>query len=285
MRLSALIATLALSTCPLAVTAETPEERGAYLVEGPAGCGNCHSPIDQAGQPLPGQALAGRLVIELPEFTARAPNITPGGPVAGWSDAELARAIREGLRPDGSLIGPPMPFEMYRDLSDTDLAAIVAYLRTVPAVENTMAASEYRIPLPPAWGPPVESVADIPRGVTAEYGAYLASAVAHCVDCHTPRGPQGALLHDELGRGGFAFEGPWGISVAPNLTSHADGLAEYSDADLAGMITRGQRPDGAPMMPPMPYRYLAKMTGDDLSALILYLRPLPPLPDAETGGS
>ncbi|MEQ8291917.1 MAG: c-type cytochrome [Roseovarius sp.] len=285
MRLPTLIAALALATCPLSAHAETPEERGAYLVEGPAGCGNCHSPIDQAGQPLPGQNLAGRFVMEVPEFTAYAPNLTPAGPLGQWSDEELARAIREGLRPDGSLIGPPMPFSVYRGLSDTDLAAIVAYLRALPPVENGVPPSEYNIPLPPAYGPPVDTIADIPRGVTPEYGAYLAGPVAHCMDCHTTFGPQGPMLDTHLGRGGLVIPGPWGTSVASNLTSHADGLANYTDAEVADMITKGQRPDGSPMLPPMPYPYLAKMTGDDLSALILYLRTLPPLPDVETGGS
>ena len=87
-----------------------------------------------------------------------------------------------------------MPFAMYRGLGDDDLAAIVAFLRTVPAVENDPGASAYHIPLPPAYGPPVESVAAPERAVTAEYGAYLAGPVAHCMECHTPMGPQGPML-------------------------------------------------------------------------------------------
>lgn len=260
--------------------AETPEERGRYLVQGPAGCGNCHSPLDERGGVIAGQDLSGRLVIELPEFTAYAANITPGGRVAGWTDAELARAIREGIRPDGSLIGPPMPFEMYKGLSDTDVAAIVAYLRTVPAVDAVVPASDYRIPLPPAYFPPVDTVADVPRGISVEYGAYLAGPVAHCIECHTPFGPHGPMLATDLGRGGFEFPGPWGVSVAPNITSHDDGLAGYSDEELAQMIATGTRPDGSPMLPPMPYGYFAKMSAEDLAAIILYLRTLPPLPDA-----
>ncbi len=263
---------------PLSAQAETPLERGAYLVQGPAGCGNCHTPLTPEGPDF-SRDLAGRLVEENPAFTAIAPNITPASRIAGWSDAELARAIREGIRPDGSLIGPPMPFAMYRGLSDADLMAMVAYLRSVPAVEGEMPASTYHIPLPPAWGPPVESVAEVPRGVSAEYGAYLAGPVAHCMECHTPMGPQGPMLSTDLGRGGFEFHGPWGVSVASNLTSHADGLAGYSDAEVAAMIAEGRRPDGSPMFPPMPYGYLARMTQEDMAAVILYLRGLPPLPD------
>ncbi|GGE52798.1 c-type cytochrome [Actibacterium pelagium] len=267
---------LSFLTSPL--SAETPEQRGEYLVQGPAGCGNCHTPMGPNGF-IMDQDLGGRLVEKNPAFTAYAPNITPSGRVADWSDAELGRAIREGLRPDGSLIGPPMPFAMYRGLSDDDLAAIVAYLRTIPAVSTEVPASTYNIPLPPAYGPPIDSVAAVAPGVTVEYGAYLAGPVAHCMECHTPFDERGPMLSSDLGRGGFSFHGPWGTSVAANLTSHPDGLADYTDAQIADMITKGINADGNPMLPPMPYGYLAKMTSDDLAATILYLRSLPPLAD------
>jgi mono/diheme cytochrome c family protein len=258
--------------------AEPSLERGEYLVRGPAGCGNCHTPIGPEGF-LMDQELTGRVVEDIEPFRAVAPNLTPAGRIAGWSDAELAKAIREGLRPDGSLIGPPMPFTMYRGLSDDDVASMVMFLRTLPAVASELPPSEYRIPLPPAYGPPVETVNAPPRGVTVEYGAYLAGPVAHCMECHTPMGPQGPMVDTMLGAGGFEFQGPWGTSVASNLTTHKDGLAGYSDTEIAAMIKHGKRPDGAPMLPPMPYPYLAQFTPDDLAAVILYLRNLPPLPD------
>lgn len=272
-------ATLFGAACAGTALAEPSVERGAYLVQGPAGCGNCHTPLGPEGFDW-GRDLAGRLVEEIPEFRAVSANITPGGRVAGWSDAELARAIREGVRPDGSLIGPPMPIVMYRGLGDEDLMSIVMYLRTVPAVENDPGASEYRIPLPPAYGPPVESVTAPPAGPTAEYGAYLATAVAHCMECHTPMGPEGPMLDTDLGRGGFEFHGPWGTSVSANLTNGPDGLAGYSDDEIKMMITRGIDEAGEPMMPPMPYNYFARMSAEDVAAIVAYLRTLPALPDA-----
>jgi hypothetical protein len=156
---------------------------------------------------------------------------------------------------------------------------MVMYLRTVPAVENDPGSSVYNIPLPPAYGPPIESVTAPEPGVTVEYGEYLAGPVAHCMECHTPFGPQGPMLETHLGAGGFEFHGPWGVSVASNITSHEDGLAGYTDAEIAAMITEGVRPDGSPMAPPMPYGYFARFTEQDLAALTLYLRSLPPLPD------
>jgi mono/diheme cytochrome c family protein len=262
-----------------AAWAEASVERGEYLVRGPAGCGNCHTPIGPNG-PEMDKELTGRVVEQNEAFTAVAPNLTAAGEIAGWSDVELARAIREGLRPDGSLIGPPMPFTMYRGLSDEDVMSMVMFLRTLPAAPSDLPKSVYNIPLPPAYGPPVDSVAAVPQGVTIEYGAYLAGPVAHCMECHTPMGPQGPLIGTNLGQGGFEFHGPWGTSVASNLTSSDDGLAGYTDAEIAAMIVEGKRPDGSPMLPPMPYGYLAAMTPDDLAAVILYLRSLPPLPDA-----
>ena len=264
-----------------AAVAETPVERGEYLVRGPMSCGNCHTPQGPEGPDMAMELAGGQLVIDDAMIKAYGANITPAGAVGQWSDAELARAIREGIRPDGSLIGPPMPFSLYKDLSDTDLAAIVAFLRTLEPIENVPPKSVYNIPLPPAYGPPVTHVADIPRGPTAEYGKYMAGPIAHCLECHTPMGPQGPMLDTALGQGGFEFPGPWGVSTAANITSSEDGLKNFSDAEIAAMITTGVRPDGSKMLPPMPYAWLAKMTPDDLAATIAYLRTLPPLPSAK----
>ena len=247
-------------------------ERGDYLVNSIAACGSCHTPLGPEGY-VATQELGGRLVEETPAFTAIAPNITPAGRVKDWTDAELAKAIREGVRPDGSVIGMPMPFEVYKGLSDTDLASIVMYLRTVPAVENDPGTSAYNIPLPPAWGPPITSVADVPEGVTAEYGAYLAGPVGHCTVCHTTFGPQGPMLDTALGAGGQEFHGPWGTSVAANITP--TGLSGYSDAELATIITTGARPNGSRLLPPMSIGHYAKMKPNDVQAVVLYLRSLP----------
>ena len=214
-----------------AARAEADLARGEYLVRGPAGCGNCHTPLGPEG-PVAGMELAGRLVDKNPAFTAVAPNITPGGRIADWSDTELARAIREGIRPDGSIIGPPMPFAMYRGLGDDDLASIVAFLRTVPTVENDVPPSEYNIPLPPAYGPPVESVTPPAPGVTVEYGAYLAGPAVSshcgpltdttCAICGTYTRGMDVLGMATRTRNRFTLKSPWAhtamevwISVVP----------------------------------------------------------------------
>ena len=260
--------------------AEVSVERGEYLVRGPAGCGNCHTPQGPNGPDMSNE-FGGFMVEKNPAFEAWAVNITPGGRVADWSDQELARAIREGIRPDGSVIGPPMPIGLYRGISDDDLYSIVAFLRTVEPSDNKTPFSTYNIPLPPAYGPPIETVAAVPAGATVEYGAYLAGPIAHCIECHTPMGEMGPKFDTHLAAGGFEFHGPWGTSVSANLTPHADGIVNYSDAELKTMITEGLRPDGSRMLPPMGYGYYAAMTEDDLDAVVLYLRQLPALPDPE----
>ncbi len=80
---------------------------------------------------------------------------------------------------------------------------------------------------------------------------------------------------------GVEFSGPWSLSLAANLTNGPEGLAGYRDHEIKDMITRGRRPDAEAPLPPMPYAYLAKMTPEDLAAVVLYLRSLPALP---TGG-
>lgn len=258
--------------------AEPSLERGKYLMEGPAACGNCHTPQGPDGPDMANE-LGGFMVEKSEAFEAWAVNITPASRVADWTDEELARAIREGIRPDGSVIGPPMPIGLYRGLSDDDLMSIVMYVRSVPASNNETPFSTYNIPLPPAYGPPIDSVPAVPAGVTVEYGEYLAGPVAHCIECHSPMGPKGPMIDTHLGAGGFEFHGPWGTTISPNLTPHEDGLTAYSDDELKQMIAQGVRPDGSRMKPPMGYGYYANMTEEDLDAIVLYLRQLPPLPN------
>jgi mono/diheme cytochrome c family protein len=259
----------------VAVHAETPLERGAYLMQSIAACGNCHT-TQGADGPLPGMELAGMAnFFEIPEFTIHTPNITPDVEtgIGGWSDDEIIAAIREGRRPDGSMIGPMMPIGLYRGISDTDVRAIVAYLRQVPAVRQEVPRSEFRIPIPPSYGPTPVDVPDVSRDDTLAYGAYLAGPVGHCIECHTPMTETGPDFANRLGAGGVAFPGPWGTSVSVNITP--TGLADRSDEEIRAMITSGVRPDGSRMLPPMPYAYYANIAERDLDAIVAYLRSLP----------
>lgn len=251
-------------------------ERGRYLMTGIVACGNCHTPLGPNG-PLAGRELAGGLPFVEKPFTAYASNITPDKDtgIGNWSDAQIVTAIREGRRPDGTLIGPPMPIGLYRGISDSDAAAIVAYLRSVPPVSNKVPKSEYRMPLPPSYGPPLGRVADPSPDDKVAWGRYLAGPLGHCTTCHSTPGPQGEPdLEQKLGAGGATFNGPWGVSVATNITP--SGLSRYSDAALKIVIATGVRPDGTRLKPPMGTAYYEKMSAADLDALVAYLRSLPP---------
>lgn len=256
--------------------AQTPLQRGAYLVNSIAACGSCHTPQDRDGSGSSDRPLAGGRELKQPGFTAYPPNITPDRAtgIGLWTDAQIITAIRDGRRPDGSIIGPPMPVELYRQMSDRDVRAIVAYLRSIKPVRDTVPPSVYHMPLPRSYGPPVAHVAAVsPRNPVA-YGRYLAT-IGHCIECHTPMGRNGRRAYrTELGVGGVAFEGPWGVSVSADITPR--GLAAFTDSQLKAIITRGVLPDGTKLKPPMPFSYYAHIRRADLDALVAYLRSLPP---------
>src|SRR5579862_5749650 len=275
------IAAAALAT---AAGAETPRERGAYLVRTIAGCGNCHTPKDAAGNAIAGQELAGGLVLEIPELGhVIVPNITPdkNTGIGKWSEAQIALAVREGKRPDGTIIGPPMPIGFYRGLSDADVAAIAAYVHGVRPINHAVARSQYKIALPPAYGPPVGHVAAPPRTDKVAYGGYLAGPVGHCMDCHTPHFTDGRPDMSRLGGGGFelpVFGKPGEAIVSRNLTPDPEhGLGKWSDADIKHAIVTGVRPDGTKLVRTMAFDWYAKMAPQDLDAIVAYLRSLKPV--------
>jgi len=260
----------------VAAQAESPVERGRYIVEVIGACGNCHTFFGPDGLDE-SRHLAGGNPIEEHGMRAVPPNITPDieTGIGSWTDAQIIRAFREGVRPDGRVLGPPMPFALYRDISDGDAAAIVAYLRTVKPVHNVVEPSRYDFPLPPAWGPPLGVVPEPDRADPVAYGAYLAGPLGHCIFCHSTPDAQGIPdMEHALGAGGFLFPGPWGVSASANLTP--TNLSRRSDDEIKQIITTGVRADGSQLLPPMGFSYYAHLTDDDLNALVAYLRSLPP---------
>lgn len=261
--------------------AQSPVERGKYLVEVLGACGNCHTPKGPGGE-IREKHLAGGFVIDEAFGKAVTANITPDREtgIGGWTDDEIIRAIRDGKRKDGRTLGPPMPYYLYRQLSDTDVRAMLAYLRTVKPVRNRVAPSQYKITLPPSYGPPVGTVPDVPRTDPVKYGAYLAGPVGHCVDCHTPRAPGGKPDATKFAAGSFPFHGPFGTSYSANLTSDPEtGIGKWTDGEVVASIY-GARRGGGKVLPPMPSAYYAAGIPEaDLKAIIAYLRTLPPIPN------
>jgi mono/diheme cytochrome c family protein len=258
-----------------------PLTHGRYLVETIAGCGNCHTPHLPDGSLDESLAFAGAFVIEEPVFKAYARNITPDMEtgIGSWSEAEIVKAVREGIRPDGKVLGPPMSFGWYRDISDTDARAIAVYLKSLRPIRNVVPESTFQIPLP-GYGPPLTSVPDVPKTDIVKYGEYLAGPIGHCMDCHTTY-VMGAIDMAQLGRGGNVYARPfiydW-AAVSANITSHPTaGLGAWTDAEIKRAITEGISRDGRTLLPFMPYGLYKKMEPSDLDAVVAYLRSLPPL--------
>jgi mono/diheme cytochrome c family protein len=191
------------------------------------------------------------------------------------------RAIREGKSRNGRILGPPMPYELYRALSDRDVGAMVAYLRTVAPVRNASAPSRYTIPLPTSYGRHVKSVPHPGDRDLVAYGAYLAGPVAHCIECHSPRDARGAIDRLRLNAGGFRFPGPPAVVHAANITPDRDtGIGTWTDAQIVQAIN-GTTPSGRVLMPPMPWPYyVGKIRPHDLQAIVAYLRSVRPVRNA-----
>jgi mono/diheme cytochrome c family protein len=273
------VALLAVTSSAATAQQQGSVERGKYLMQTVVACGNCHFPRGPKGELITDKGLSGGFVFDGPPFRAVASNITPD-PETGigkWTDAQLAKAIREGIRPDNSVIGPPMPVEFYRHLSDDDLKAIIAYLRAQPPVRNAVDKSKYNIPLPPNYGPPIKTVKAPPASNKVAYGKYLAD-IGHCMECHTPMDGKGKLQMAKLGAGGHVFPGPWGQSVSRNLTPHETGLKSWTDAQIATSIRTGKDREGKPYKPPMAFDFYKGISEADMAALIAYLRSLKPMP-------
>ncbi|MGZ8290891.1 MAG: c-type cytochrome [Telluria sp.] len=254
-------------------------DRGKYLMDGVVACANCHMARGPRGEYLMDKGLSGGMPFDDKMFKSYAPNITQDREtgIGKWTDAQLGKAIREGIRPDGRVLGPPMPVEFYRHLSDADLAAIIAVLRMEPAVRNVVPKSQFNFPLPPSYGPPVVGVKTPSRADKVKYGEYLVT-IGHCLECHTQRDQKGMLVMSSLGSGGRVFPGPWGESVSRNLTPHDTGLKTWSDAQISTAVRGGVNRDGAPYKPPMAFQHYKNINDADMAAITAYLRTLPPRP-------
>lgn len=284
------LATLLLMSCstshvPLpAVTAATDATasiaRGEYIVRTVSSCSGCHA----ADRKNPDSPLSGGA--EFRDWrigTARGSNLTSdvATGLGSWSEAEIVRALRNGERKDGRLLAPVMPYEWYHEMSDGDAFAVARYLKSLPPVRNEVTQS------PSFWfklgklflGPKPAIVATAPpRGATPEYGAYLAQHVGLCADCHTQR--TGLMQKPDKSR---LFAGmskpPKDFPMHPaNLTADLEtGIGKWSEADFVKAMRTGVTPEGEKLNSFMPWPAFKQMSDDDLRAIYLFLRTLPPI--------
>jgi mono/diheme cytochrome c family protein len=260
-------------------------ERGRYLVTAVSGCFSCHSELDweAPGFPVKGGTEGGGRVWDregLPFVTA--PNITPDRETGAgtWTDDMLARAIREGIGHDGRTLFPVMPYTQYRSMSDEDVASIVAYLRTVPALKRSLPATKVPFPvsrLIHAVPQPVSAQVPEPdRRNPAVYGDYL-TRLGACRDCHTPADARNQPIAALEFGGGFVLTGPYGQVASRNLTPAPNGIPYY-DADLFIEAMRMGRVKARKIHDAMPWRSYRQQTTDDLRAMFAFLQTVAPVP-------
>jgi len=291
----------------LKITA-TPEQlaRGKYLAEHVSDCLSCHSQRDWSrfGAPVtPGSEYRGGdpifdQRIGLPgRFLAR--NITPHG-LSRYSDGELVRVLRTGVTKEGEPLFPMMPYRNYREMSERDLHAVIAYVRSLPSAASEVPPHapegpfRFILRLIPESAPPYPAAPD-PKDHVA-YGRYL-TTIASCGDCHTPTN-RGQPLHGMFLAGGFEFpllnveDGslaklPKGKLRTPNITPDNDtGIGNWSRdqfvqrfRDFRGEagVRRAVKVKNGQFQSIMPWYFYAGMTDDDLGAIYDYLRTVPPV--------
>jgi mono/diheme cytochrome c family protein len=277
MRAIGLVAISAFALLSTSVWAETPVERGSYLVNSLLTCGNCHSPKGPP-QAIAGKEFSGGLSWDEPPFKVTAPNITQDKDtgIGNYTDAQIKTVLRKGVKPNGVPVAMVMPSGFYEIMTERDLNAVVAYLRTIKPVSNKVPDPVYKMPqghpIPPGGDKPYTEAMLTDK---VKKGFYLAT-ISHCMECHTPFGARGRDFANRLGAGGAEFPGPWGVSVSRNVTSSkTKGLGSWTDAEIKRAITQGISRDGSKLKGPMGYEYYARMTAADLDAVVAWLRTLP----------
>ncbi|HUQ19633.1 MAG TPA: c-type cytochrome [Gemmatimonadaceae bacterium] len=237
-------------------------ERGHHLVIAVGKCVACH-----------GDNLAGKMVADDPAFgTIWSSNLTrgKGGVGSTYEDADYVRAIRYGIRKNGTPL-TFMPSEAFTHFSDADLGSIIAYVKSVPPVDQqvvplrigpigrVVATLNASFPLAPAEQ--IDRNADrspVPIGVTKEYGDYLLKT-GGCKSCHTP-----------TLSGGQKIEGVMSANLTPT------GIGKWTEEDFFKALRMGVRPDGRILSAAMPWPYTKNLTDDEIRAMWMYLRTLPP---------
>jgi mono/diheme cytochrome c family protein len=259
--------------------AQGDAKKGEYIAIA-SGCVGCHTEEKEGAVPF-----AGGRALKTPFGTFYGPNITPHAEtgIGRWTEADFTRAMREGVRPDGSNYFPAFPYPSFTKIVDSDLRDLWAYLRTLPRSSQPSRQHDLWFFFGWRWlvtfwkwfyftaGP----FTNIPGlNDVANRGAYLVQALGHCGECHTPRNFLGAPKGDRFLAGGKLPEGR-----TPNLTPTE--LKKWSDAQLREFLRSGVTPDGdvaAETMSEVVLNTTSRLTPDDLAALVAYLRALPPLP-------
>ncbi|RDS86173.1 c-type cytochrome [Dyella psychrodurans] len=252
--------------------------RGEYLARA-ADCVACHT--------VPGgAAFAGGVAFKLPFGTIYSPNITADKDtgIGDWSDDDFVRAMHAGVDKDGRPLYPAFPYTSYTALSRDDILAIKAYLFSLPTVHSPARANDLSFPYNQRWTVSLWNALFLNKqrfqpeeGKPEAWnrGAYLATALGHCGECHTPRNAAFAMNANEA----LAGEEQQGWK-AYNITSDKEhGVGQWSDQELADYLSKGHAAGRGTASGPMSEvvaNSLQYLTPSDVSALVTYLRGVKP---------
>jgi mono/diheme cytochrome c family protein len=262
---------------PASLDTDDPITRGRYLTEA-ADCQACHT--KDGGEPF-----AGGRAFKTPFGTLYAPNITPDpeSGIGAWSDADLLKAVHQGIGRNGDHLYPAFPYAAYSYLTDDDVLAIKAYLFSLPAVRNVLPANSLAFPFNQRWlmaiwsalyNPDHRFQPHLDRSPEWNRGAYLVEALEHCGECHTPRNLLQALDNHQKFAG--AVVDGW---HAFNITSdQASGIGAWSAAELGQYLSNGHASGRGSASGPMAEAVdlsLKTLTPVDMAAIVTYLQSVP----------
>jgi mono/diheme cytochrome c family protein len=258
-------------------------ERGAYLARA-ADCMVCHTTQG-------GKEYAGGLGFKLPFGTLYSTNITPDKEtgIGNYSDQDFLNALHRGTRRDGARLYPAMPYTSYTYITDADVLAIKAYLFSLAPVRAAPPANTLTFPFNQRWAmafwselfnPDTRFEPDTSKSPEWNRGAYLAEALAHCGECHTPRNFAFAL--DNRKKFGGALTAGW---RAFNISSDkATGLGAWSDDDIFSYLSTGHAAGHGTASGPMGEAVdhsFSQLAPEDIRAMVVYLRSVPAIASAD----
>ena len=282
-RINSLAAILGLAGCfcsmGVALSSEGFLEHGRYIFYA-AGCVSCHTHD---------KLMAGGRPLVTPFGTFYPPNITPEMEygIGAWTEKDFVRALREGLNPKGEHYYPAFPYPSYTRMTQKDMQALYAYLMTLPA--SSMENRQHNLYWPFSSRPMIahwkagrftvgEFSANPEKSPQWNRGAYLANALGHCGECHTPRDYLGAPRRNRYLAGTCA--GPDGRLV-PNITPDREtGIGDWTSDELITFLMTGRKPDGGyagSLMAEVLGTSCMQLTRHDLHSLASYLQSLPPI--------
>lgn len=251
------------------------------------GCASCHATENQDDR----TRLGGGHALKSPFGTFYAPNISshPRDGIGQWTPQQFARAMVQGVAPDGRHYYPSFPYASYQRMTDADLRDVFAFLKTLVPVEGRI--RDHDLPFPfnirlslGGWkwlfldGKPFAPVA----GKSPEFnrGAYLADGAGHCAECHSPRNILGGIQSGMKFAGGPDPEGKGGW--VPNLTPHPTGIGTASKSALSAVLSTGLKDDGDSVGGSMTSvtKNWANVLKADTDAVAEFLRGLPPVDNA-----